>query len=422
MNPARALELLDPVKPYDHAPASEFWPAYLRGQAYLQLKDGRAAGVQFRGHPEHRGEAPTSPLYPLAHLGARARGGADRGRRPGPQGRTSSCFCPLERCGLDASAVERSATRVRPAPVVHSVVPSTMSSLHQRAKDVFLAALDRPPPTVSPLWRKPAVTTRPCGRRSSRCWSFTTTTQPRMSRRKTRPRPMFAPGEVFAGRYRMIARIGRGGMGDVWRADDLVLETPVALKLIHSTDPDARERILNEVRLARQITHPAVCRVFDVGEAEGGIFYSMELVRGRGPRRASAARRPAALREGRRHRPSAVRRSGGGARARRPASRSQAGERAHRRRRAGADHRFRDRDSANRRRSAHAAPARRATWRRNSARRVRRSRSGPTSTRSVWCCTNFWSEQTHSNDPVKPARCRSPRPWSPTSTRSSNAW
>ena len=78
----------------------------------------------------------------------------------------------------------------------------------------------------------------------------------------------------------MIARIGRGGMGDVWRADDLVLETAVALKLIESDSPAARERILNEVRLARQITHPAVCRVFDVGEAEGVIFFSMELVRG----------------------------------------------------------------------------------------------------------------------------------------------
>src|SRR6185295_17617603 len=88
----------------------------------------------------------------------------------------------------------------------------------------------------------------------------------------------FAPGEVFAGRYRMIARIGRGGMGDVWRADDLILETAVALKIISSTVPEAR--ILNEVRLARQITHPAVCRVFDVGQTEGGIFYSMELIEG----------------------------------------------------------------------------------------------------------------------------------------------
>lgn len=90
----------------------------------------------------------------------------------------------------------------------------------------------------------------------------------------------FSAGDVFAGRYRMIARIGRGGMGDVWRADDLVLETPVALKLIHSAGPSDRIRILQEVRLARQITHPAVCRVFDVGEAGETIFFSMEFVPG----------------------------------------------------------------------------------------------------------------------------------------------
>jgi tetratricopeptide (TPR) repeat protein len=78
----------------------------------------------------------------------------------------------------------------------------------------------------------------------------------------------------------MITRIGGDGRGDVWRADDLVLETPVALKLIYSDGPDARSQILDEVRLARQITHPAICRVFDVGEAEGAVFYSMELVRG----------------------------------------------------------------------------------------------------------------------------------------------
>jgi hypothetical protein len=66
---ARALELLEPVKPYDHAPSSEFWPPYLRGQAYLLLKDGESAEVQFQNIVDHRGEAPTSPLYALAHLG-----------------------------------------------------------------------------------------------------------------------------------------------------------------------------------------------------------------------------------------------------------------------------------------------------------------------------------------------------------------
>src|SRR5262245_11763248 len=85
----------------------------------------------------------------------------------------------------------------------------------------------------------------------------------------------FIPGTVFAGRYRMITRIGRGGMGEGWQADDLVLETSVALKLVRSASQEARERLLREVRLARSITHPAVCRVY-IGEADGQVFYSME--------------------------------------------------------------------------------------------------------------------------------------------------
>ncbi|HEX5108824.1 MAG TPA: serine/threonine-protein kinase [Vicinamibacterales bacterium] len=89
-----------------------------------------------------------------------------------------------------------------------------------------------------------------------------------------------APGSIFAGRYRMVERIGRGGMGEVWEAEDLVLQTPVALKIIHAADEEGRERILKEVRLSRQITHPAVCRVFDVGESDASVFYSMELVQG----------------------------------------------------------------------------------------------------------------------------------------------
>jgi hypothetical protein len=68
-DPARVLELLEPVRPYDHAPSAEFWPAYLRGQAYLLRKDGQAAVAQFHGILDHRGEVPASMLYPLAHLG-----------------------------------------------------------------------------------------------------------------------------------------------------------------------------------------------------------------------------------------------------------------------------------------------------------------------------------------------------------------
>lgn len=153
-----------------------------------------------------------------------------------------------------------------------------MSSLHHRAKDVFLAVLGRP------AAERASFVAEACGddpalrQEVESLLAFHdegTDSDPGAA-----PDVRFAPGDGFAGRYRMLRRIGRGGMGEVWEADDLVLQTPVALKLINSTDPAARERILDEVRLARQITHPAVCRVFDIGEADGGIFYSMELVRG----------------------------------------------------------------------------------------------------------------------------------------------
>jgi serine/threonine protein kinase/Flp pilus assembly protein TadD len=155
-----------------------------------------------------------------------------------------------------------------------------MSSLHQRAKDVFLDALAVPPSERSEFIAVAAGDDAELRREIESLLAF--------HREETTDPPSqqgledgFAAGAVFAGRYRMIARLGRGGMGDVWRAEDLVLSTDVALKLIRGAGHDARERILNEVRVARQITHPGVCRVFDVGEAPGGIvFFSMELVRG----------------------------------------------------------------------------------------------------------------------------------------------
>jgi serine/threonine protein kinase/tetratricopeptide (TPR) repeat protein len=92
--------------------------------------------------------------------------------------------------------------------------------------------------------------------------------------------PRFVTGDVFAGRYRMVTRLGLAAMGEVWRADDLVLGTPVALKIILEPTAETRAHIVKEVRLTRQITDPAVRRVFDVGEAGDDVFYTMELIDG----------------------------------------------------------------------------------------------------------------------------------------------
>jgi hypothetical protein len=102
------------------------------------------------------------------------------------------------------------------------------------------------------------------------------------------PRPRgdaerFLPGTVLAGRYRMIGLLGRGGMGEVYRADDLKLGQPVALKFLPRAveqDPERLERFINEVRLSLRVTHPNVCRVFDVAQADGRHYLSMEYVDG----------------------------------------------------------------------------------------------------------------------------------------------
>jgi serine/threonine protein kinase len=93
----------------------------------------------------------------------------------------------------------------------------------------------------------------------------------------------FAPGTTLAGRYRIVSLLGRGGMGEVYRADDLKLGQPVALKFLPetlSTDGAALARFHREVRVARQVSHRNVCRVYDIGEIDGQHFLSMELIKG----------------------------------------------------------------------------------------------------------------------------------------------
>jgi hypothetical protein len=93
----------------------------------------------------------------------------------------------------------------------------------------------------------------------------------------------FAPGTILDGRYRINGLLGRGGMGEVYRADDLRLGQPVALKFLPDAlmrDPTRLAQFHNEVRTARQVSHPNVCRVYDIGEVEGHLYLSMEYVDG----------------------------------------------------------------------------------------------------------------------------------------------
>jgi serine/threonine-protein kinase len=93
----------------------------------------------------------------------------------------------------------------------------------------------------------------------------------------------FPPGTILDGRYRLIGLLGRGGMGEVYRADDLRLGQPVALKFLPEAlgrDAVRLAQFHNEVRTARQVSHPNVCRVYDVGDVDGLLYLSMEYVDG----------------------------------------------------------------------------------------------------------------------------------------------
>jgi Protein kinase domain len=93
----------------------------------------------------------------------------------------------------------------------------------------------------------------------------------------------FTPGAIIGERYRIVALLGRGGMGEVYRAEDLKLSQVLAIKFLPeqvSKDVSALARFHSEVRVARQVSHANVCRVFDIGDAEGIPFLTMEYVDG----------------------------------------------------------------------------------------------------------------------------------------------
>jgi len=100
--------------------------------------------------------------------------------------------------------------------------------------------------------------------------------------------PTLAAGEVIAERYRITRLIGRGGMGEVYEAHDLLLEEDVAVKTLRADlagDESLLQRFQKEISLARKVTHPNVCRIFDVGYhvdqlGDRLMFLTMELVEG----------------------------------------------------------------------------------------------------------------------------------------------
>src|SRR5262249_42779359 len=97
----------------------------------------------------------------------------------------------------------------------------------------------------------------------------------------------FAPGSIIAARYRLVALLGRAGMGEVYRADGLTVDQPVALKFLPegvAADAARLAQFHNELPVPRQVPHKNVCRLYDLGGADGRRFLTSEygLQAGRG--------------------------------------------------------------------------------------------------------------------------------------------
>ena len=89
---------------------------------------------------------------------------------------------------------------------------------------------------------------------------------------------------LFAGRYRLVRELGRGGMGVVWLGEDAQLRRPVALKFLSielAAEPGARERFLREAQAAAVLDTPHVCTVYEAGEDEGRAYIAMAFIEGR---------------------------------------------------------------------------------------------------------------------------------------------
>ena len=97
------------------------------------------------------------------------------------------------------------------------------------------------------------------------------------------PKKELTTGSSFASRYQVIEEVGKGGMGRVYKVFDKEIEEKVALKLLKpeiATDEETIKRFRNEIRVARKIVHKNVCRMYDLGQAEGTYFITMEYVEG----------------------------------------------------------------------------------------------------------------------------------------------
>lgn len=135
---------------------------------------------------------------------------------------------------------------------------------------VHIAALAGADPDPTPAWPADRAANPPAEEATTKVGDPSETAASR-----------FRPGTILADRYRVSCLLGTGAMGEIYRAQDLTLGLPMALKFLpeaQEKNEDRTARLLSEVKIARQVSHPNVCRVYDVSEADGHPFLSMEYI------------------------------------------------------------------------------------------------------------------------------------------------
>jgi serine/threonine protein kinase/Flp pilus assembly protein TadD len=110
-----------------------------------------------------------------------------------------------------------------------------------------------------------------------------TDAKPSLTKTLEAPKEELTTGSTFAGRYQIIEELGKGGMGKVYKVFDQEVQAKMALKLIKpevSADKNMIERFRNELKIARDISHKNICRMYDLGREAGNYFITMEYVSG----------------------------------------------------------------------------------------------------------------------------------------------